>query len=148
MNLHVKIKAILFLIPFLFTKSTFAQNKKAKIKDYLNKEIMIEDNFSGQSITLIKENNGYVILRKFFGSGVNLAGESKYVAVFDSEYQLTFSDLVETSLSKSMNDKKEYFLLNVEETGICLYLNKLKVFTHERKLLQTDATKEKIIKRN
>lgn len=119
----------------------FAQDKKAKIKDYLHKEIMIEDNFAGQSITLIKENNDYLILRKFFGAGVNVAGSSKYVVVFNSEYQIAFSDPVESSVIKSIDDKREYFLLAVEEKDICLYINNLKVFIREKESFQSATTK-------
>ena len=60
--------------------------KRAKIKDYLNREILIENDFAGQSITLIRENEDYFVLRKYFGSGVPVIGTAKYKVVFQSDW--------------------------------------------------------------
>ena len=90
---------------------------------------MIVDNFSGQSITLIKENKDYFILRKYFGSGVSLIRSVKYKVTFNSKYQIAFSETAE--VNPTVKDKKEDFLLSVEEHGLCLYLNRLKVAINE-----------------
>jgi hypothetical protein len=137
-NLRMKIKVFLFFIILICCAiSTSAQHERAKIKDYLNKEILVQDNFAGQSITLIKENKEFYILRNFFGSGVPIVGSAKYKVIFNSEYQIVFSEIIETTLSNSMNDKKEMFLLCVEEKGLSLYLNQLKVAIDE-KFMQKD----------
>ncbi len=73
----MKAKAILcFIFCILCTVTAVAQEKRTKIKDYLNQEILIVDNFAGQSITLVKENKDYFILRKYFGSGVPVVDET------------------------------------------------------------------------
>ncbi len=105
---------------------TFAQDRRAKIEDYLNKEIWIEDVFAGQSITLIKENKDYFILRKYFGSGVPVIDSVKYNVVFRSAYQIEFANKV-TDSTKQI----EVFRLCVEERGLKLYLNGLRVVINE-----------------
>ena len=122
-------KKIIFLCFFLIYCSvkTYTQDKRAKIKDYLNKEILIKDRFAGQSITLIKENNEYFILRKYFGSGVPVAGSVKYEVVFNSNYQIAFPKKNVAGPNNSNNYKGEVFLLCSEENGLSLYLNGLKV---------------------
>lgn len=60
-----------------------AQEERTAIKDFLNQEIKIDDNFSGQSITLIKEEQDYFILRRYFGSGVPVIDSVKYKVTFN-----------------------------------------------------------------
>lgn len=110
----------------LYVSANFSQDKRAKIKDYLNKEILIEDVFAGQSITLIKENKDYFILRKYFGSGVPVIDSVKYDVVFMSDYQIEFANKVTESIKQT-----EKFRLCVEERGLTLYLNGLRVFINE-----------------
>ena len=123
----MKAKAILcFIFCILCTVTAVAQEKRTKIKDYLNQEILIVDNFAGQSITLVKENKDYFILRKYFGSGVPVIGSIKYKVVFNSDFQIAFSKIIDTS-NKNLRKRRENFILCVEENGIYLYLNGLKV---------------------
>jgi hypothetical protein len=124
---HDKKVALLLMFWICCSLSACTQDTRAIIKDYLNQEIRIEDNFSGESITLIKENKDYYILRKFFGSGVPVIGTTKYKVVFNSDYQIAFSEIVETSGENSIGENNEEFLLIVEEEGLSLYLNRLKV---------------------
>lgn len=133
----MKTTTILLIITIFCTTSIYAQDKRLKITEYLNKEIMIEDNFAGQSMTLIKENNEYFILRKFFGSGVPVVGSSKYKVVFNSVYQIAFSEIVESSIIFSEEYLKEEFQITVEDKGPCLYLNKLKVVIKENFFLKS-----------
>jgi hypothetical protein len=104
-----------------------AQDNRAKIKDFVDKEIQILDTFSGQSITLIKENREYFILRKFFGSGVPIIGTVKYKVDFNSPYQITFSEMIETSIDNDKLIKHEEFILSIADNGLKLYLNGLQV---------------------
>ena len=123
----MKTKVVLFFIILICcTIATSAKDKRAKITDYRNKEILVYDNFAGQSITLIKEIKDYYILRNYFGSGVPIVGSAKYKVIFNSEYQIVFSEIIEKSDNKLINDKKEVFLLQVDEEGLSLYLNQLK----------------------
>lgn len=117
---------LLLAVSMLCISTNFAQDKRAKIKDYLNKEILIEDVFAGQSITLIKENKDYFILRKYFGSGVPVIDSVKYDVVFKSAYQIEFSKKI-TDSTKLI----ETFRLGVEDRGLTLYLNGLRVFINE-----------------
>ena len=129
----MKSKVVLILITLICcTVTTSALDKRSKIKDYVNQEIWVYDNFAGQSMTLIKENKEYFILRKYFGSGVPVVASSKYKLVFNSDYQIVFSEIIETTHTNSTNDKKEMFMLCVEEKGLTLYLNQLKVETNEK----------------
>lgn len=133
-NLTLKMTRVLLVLIITWTSFGFsiqAQDTRIKLKEYLNKEIRIRDNFSGQSITLVKENREFYIIRKFFGSGVPVVSTIKYKVEFNSDYQIAFSEFVDISKSEG-NDKfpKEEFILAVEENGLSLYLNKLKVVTY------------------
>lgn len=123
----MKAKVILyFVFCILCTGTVFAQEERAKIKDYLNQEILIVDNFAGQSITLVKENEDYFILRKYFGSGVPVIGYIKYKAVFNSDFQIAFSEVIDAS-NVDLIKSNENFILSVEEKGLYLYLNGLRI---------------------
>ena len=122
-----------FVFCILCTVTTIAQDKRAKIIDYLNQEIFIVDNFAGQSITLLKESNDYFILRKYFGSGVPVTGSVKYKVEFNSNYQITFSEIIDTDKIDLMKSN-EKFILCVEDNGLALYLNRLKIVIIERYL--------------
>ena len=120
---------ITLLLIFLIypTLTAYSQDKRPKIKDYLNKEILIKDSFAGQSITLIKEKNKYLILRKIFGSGVPVAGSFTYDVEFNSDYQIAFPKENVQDPKKQTNYKGEVFLLCSENSGLRLYLNGLEV---------------------
>ena len=123
----MKTKIILcFVFCILCTATTIAQDKRAKIKDYLNQEIFVVDSFAGQSITLVKENNDYFILRKYFGSGVPVIGSVKYKVEFNSNYQIVFSEIIDVSKTDLMKSN-EKFTLCVEDKGLGLYLNGLRI---------------------
>ena len=104
-----------------------AQDKRAKIKEYLDHEILIRDNFAGQSITLIEENGDYFVLRKIFGSGVPVTRTIKYKAVLQSDWQIRFSEAAGASDSKF----EEHFILGVGNEGLVLFLNGLQVVIKE-----------------
>jgi len=122
-----KITLILILLIYC-TLAVYSQDKRPKIKDYLNKEIIIKDHWAGQSITLIKENNKYLIIRKIFGSGVPVAASFKYEVKFNSEYQIAFPKENIQDPNKPGDYKGEVFLLCSEDSGLSLYLNGLLVF--------------------
>ena len=128
----MRIKVILcFTFCVLCAVTATAQDRRAGIKDYLNREILIVDNFAGQSITLIKESNDYFILRKFFGSGLPVIGTVKYKVVFKSNYQIAFSEIIDAS-NADLTNGNEKFILCVEGKDLRLYLNRLKIVINER----------------
>jgi hypothetical protein len=128
MTMKVKFKLFSICL-FLISHSLngVPQDERPKIINYLNKEIILKDRWAGQSITLIKEQNKYYILRKIFGSGVPVAGTFKYEIEFNSDYQITFPKSNIHDSGDSNDYKGEVFLLCSDETGLNLYLNGLQV---------------------
>lgn len=127
----MKMKVVLcvvFCIVCILT--TNAQSRRAEMKDYLNQELWVTDRLAGQSITLVKENEDYFILRKYFGSGVPVTGTIKYKVVCMSQYQIAFSEIADAS-HVNLIHRGENFILCVEEEGLSLYLNGLKIVLHE-----------------
>ena len=111
-----------------------AQDKRKKIRDYLNRGIRIHDNFAGQGIMLIKEDGDYFVLREIFGSGFPVIGSIKYKAVFYSDWQIRFSETTDDSDSEC----EEYFILEVDNEGLKLFLNGLQVVIEEPSLEETN----------
>lgn len=114
------------MLSALSSHTVFARETRSPIQSLVNREIVIQDNWAGQSITLMKEKDQYFILRKIFGSGVPVARTIKYRAVFDGENQLSFSGNAAGRNDQPVNEK---FTLNIDRYGISLYLNGLKVTT-------------------
>ena len=106
------------------TVSIFSQNN---IYDIIDKEIVLYDNWAGQSITLVYENGDYFIYRKIYGSGVSIVGTIKYSVIFDSEYKITFFEII--SISKSIYDihygNEMFEILLIDKMEI--YLNGIKI---------------------
>jgi hypothetical protein len=100
-----------------------AQDKRAKIKDYLNRGILVRDAFAGQSITIVKENEDYFVHRQIFGSGMPVIRSIKYKAELKSDWQIRFSGTTDDSHSEN----EEHFILCVQDKGLVLFLNGLQV---------------------
>lgn len=125
------IRVIVFSVVII--ASTFnlaAQEVRKEIKDYVNTEILLDNGWAGESITLIKEKGDYFILRKVFGSGVPVAGTFKYMVTFKSEYQIEFTNIIEPKELNHEFPLDERFRMNSENEGIAVYLNGLKLVTH------------------
>jgi hypothetical protein len=116
-----KLLIALFTIVQLATFNSFAQDKVTSIKGLENKEIVVDNDFAGASFTLIKENEGFYIVRKIFGSGVPVARTIKYKPVFESEGQINFSEPIENS--KEENKEIESFVLKLVNDKPELYRN-------------------------
>ncbi len=93
---------------------------------------MLNDTWAGQSIELVRENNNYYIYRKIYGSGVPYIGIIKYKAIINSEYKITFSEII--SIPENIiemynrNEIFEIFCRNGIEiylNGINLHINKI-----------------------
>lgn len=122
-----KIGLLFVILIYIFTSVQAQKDSKSKIKEFVDTEIHIIDNFAGQSITLIKEKKEYFIIRKFFGSGVPVVGTAKYKVEFNSDYQISFSEIVEKPINEKSEMLKEEFILSMGENGLNLYLNRLKI---------------------
>jgi hypothetical protein len=120
----LKNKIFLILIAINSISCLYSQDN---IYNILNKEIVIHDNFAGQSLTLVKEGNNYYIYRKIFGSGVPYIGVIKYNVIFDSEYKITISKIV----TISENIKNEY---SKKETIEIYYRNELEIYLNGMKI--------------
>ncbi|MCL2801953.1 MAG: hypothetical protein FWD28_09380 [Treponema sp.] len=107
----------------LYETINFIEN----INHLFNKEIIINDNWAGQSFTLIQENDVYYINRKIFGSGVPYIGTIVYNVNFNSEYKITFSEIYK--ISENLRDtylKNEIFEIIINEK-VEIYLNGIKL---------------------
>ena len=121
--------AFLLVICLCCSPSPSNQDTRPKIVDFTGREIRITDDWAGQTMTLINEEGTYYMLRKFLGSGVPVIGTARYKTVFDSDYKITFSEIEELTVDSSMVNFHEVYSMKSEETGPCIYLNRLKLVT-------------------
>jgi hypothetical protein len=131
-NIKKRIMKRLFILSVVILISTFstsAQETKKEIKDYINTEIILDNGWAGESITLIKEKKDYFIIRKIFGSGVPVAQTIKYSVTFNSNFQIDFSEIIENGDFEIEKSCKEEFRMSVSENEVSIYLNGLKVVT-------------------
>lgn len=110
-------KIIFTIILTLLALNGYADNRM-KIYSLIDMPIVVSTTFSGQSFTLIKEENKYFIIRHFLPSGMKEGPKKRYAVVFPSDYQLRFSD----------DDTKEYFILSIDDGDkIRLFVNDIEV---------------------
>ena len=129
------IRVIVFSVVFVIsTLNLAAQEVRKEIKDYINIEILLDNGWSGESITLIKEKGDYFILRKVFGSGVPVAASFRYAVTFKSEYQIEFNRIIEPKELNPESPLDERFRMNSENEGVAVYLNGLKLVTKTQEL--------------
>lgn len=117
---------------FLILQPIYSEERE-KIFSLLNREIIVEDNFAGQSFTFVKEGNYYFVLRKIFGSGLPVIATIKYRANINSDYQIRFSKVEEVKKKGKEQIKDEEFIVTIYEGNkLALYLNGLQVVTREK----------------
>ena len=118
-------KKVLFFIFFINAIYLHSQNN---VYNLLNKEIILSDNWAGQSLLLVNENGNYYIYRTIFGSGVAYIGTIKYNVTFNSDYKITISEII--SIPKNLENhfgRNEIFeILYVDELKI--YLNGIRMY--------------------
>ena len=117
-------KLFLFMALIFCVLPIFSQDN---IYDIINKEIVLHDNFAGQSITMVVENDSYYIYRNIFGSGIPIIGTIKYSVIFNSEYKITFSEII--SISENIiewHNRNEIFEI-IYRNGISIYLNGIRL---------------------
>ena len=66
--------SILLIVPAL---NLYADDRP-KIYSLINKQIFLSNAWAGETITLIKENNEYYVIRTIFGSGLPVIGKIKF----------------------------------------------------------------------
>jgi len=96
------------------------------IYDLINKIIIINDNWAGQSFTFVIENGDYYIYRKINGSGVPYIGKIVYNAIIESDYKIKFYEIIETSEHIKKEYNSEIFELYINKE-IKLYINGLQL---------------------
>jgi hypothetical protein len=117
------------LLPAIILISLLCLNltdARIKIKDLLNKGIFVEDDFTGQSFTIVKENENYYVIREIFGSNEPVFCVIKYKAKLQSDQLLLFSEVIKTSRKIDLKDE-DFMILIYGKDQITLFLNKLKV---------------------
>lgn len=93
-----------------------------------NKEIVVADNFAGQSFTLKNENGALYVIRKIFGSGRPVVASVKYKAILQSKYQVTFSNPVEiTPAAFSVNKNESFTLETTGNNSIKIFINGIQI---------------------
>jgi len=118
---------ILFVAALFLTGPILSQETDKKIKDYVNIEIIIDNNLAGESLTLVKEKDNYFIIRKILGSGTEVIKTLKYAVDFKSDYRVDFSEIIKP---KDGNTDTGKFSMMVEENEVSVSLNGLSVVTH------------------
>ncbi|GHV09456.1 hypothetical protein FACS189485_22090 [Spirochaetia bacterium] len=116
----------LFIL-LIFSNTIYSQNNN-DIYSVVDHEIIIKDNWAGQSLTLVKEGSNYYIIRKIFGSGVPIVEIIKYNVRFNSDYKITTLD-IESIQNNSIENYglKETFEIYFRNNKIEVYLNGLKI---------------------
>ncbi len=121
-------KRILIFIVMIFLNGVLFSAEENLVKSILNKEIIISDNWAGQSMTLIKEQNDYFIIRKIFGSGVPVVSEMRYKVKIESTSQLRFSELIVNEEDSNYAKVQEQFIMQISQNNtVKLFLNGLEV---------------------
>jgi hypothetical protein len=96
------------------------------IYDLINKIIIINDNWAGQSFTFVIENGNYYIYRRINGSGVPYIGTIVYKAIIESDYKIKFYEIIDTSENIKNEYNNEIFELYINKE-IRLYINGLQL---------------------
>jgi hypothetical protein len=127
----MKIKIIFFLL--LVNTCIFCGQDRSVIESLLNKEIMITTTFAGESITLIKDAKEYLVVRKYFGSGVPVIGTATYRVEVVSPYMIRFSEMINSNGNVTSTNQENFTLLIDGESQIKVFLNNLLLVTDIRK---------------
>jgi hypothetical protein len=125
-------KNLLVILFFCFnTVFTFSQNN---IYSILNKEVVLNYGWAGQSLTLVYENNNYYyIYRDIFGSGLPSIGKIKYSVIFNSEYKITFSEIISIS-GNIRNTENNDDIYNKDDFFEIFYRDELEVYLNGTKI--------------
>jgi len=106
---------------------TFSQNNEHSIFDILNKEIVINNGFAGESLTLVYESNKYYLYRRIFGSGVPYIGTIKYNVTINNIYELTAMRIEEISENIITRYSNDYININIYDINeLEVYINDIK----------------------
>jgi len=121
-------KRILIILAVLIV-STFNlyADDRPKIYSLINKEIFISNNWAGETVTLVKENDKYFIIRKILRSGLPGGSILKYPVNFDSDYQIRFSKIISLDIDRKNTISEKFILSIIDDGKIKLFLNGLEV---------------------
>ena len=117
-------KIFLLIVFFLNIVLIYSQNN---INNILNKEIVIKHGFAGESLKLVFEENNYYIYRDILGSGLPSIGIIKYNVILNSEYKITFSEII--TISENIRD-----IYNSHDIFEIYFRDKIEIFLNGEKI--------------
>jgi hypothetical protein len=121
-------KRLISLALFVWCAAMLHADDRPKIDALLNREILIQDGWAGQSVTLKKDSAGYFVIRTYFGSGLPVVGTVRYKVKVLSPYQVRFSEIEDGTGIGQGGEKQEEFVLSIAgESDFELFLNGLRV---------------------
>ena len=97
----------------------------SNIHDIINKELVLFNDFAGESLTLVYEDNEYFLIRKLFGSWVDVIAEVRYNVLFHNDYHIESSDGISLTLDIPYTLIETFEIICGENLQI--FLNGLKV---------------------
>jgi hypothetical protein len=119
-------KICILSVLIVFTFNSYADDRP-KVYSLLNKTIFISNNWAGETITLVKENDEYFIIRQILGSGRPVVAKLKYQVKFYSDYQIRFSKIISSDIDRKNTFSEEFILGIIDDGKIELFLNGLEV---------------------
>ncbi len=121
-------KHILTIVILFWSGSFVCADDLSTIDSLVGREIFISDGWAGQSLKVVKADDGYQVIRTFYGSGRPVVGTATYRARAAGRYQLRFPA---TSDSGGVGQRKtvgeEFILTIVEGNRIQLLFNGLQI---------------------
>ncbi len=95
-------RILIFVVLIAPTLNLYADDKP-KIYSFINKEIFLSNTWAGETITLIKENDKYFIIRQILRSGLPGGPKLRYQAKLHSDYQIRFSKIMSSDIVPKNN---------------------------------------------
>jgi hypothetical protein len=114
---------------FVLSISPVYAEKAVSVDSIVGRPIRIEDDWTGQSVTIVKHDSDYEVIRTFFGSGVAVTGEIVYKAVKKSERSTEFSEIIKDPKGLAKGRSREVFDILLTEAGVRVFLNGLLLVT-------------------
>ena len=100
---------------------------RPRIYSLINKEIFLNNTFAGETITLVKENDDYFVIRQILRSGLPGGPTLKYEIEFYSDYQIRFSKIISSEINSKDSRSEEFILSIIDEGNIEVFLNGLEI---------------------
>ncbi len=115
------------IIALVFSAIPLYADDRPTAYSLLNKRIFISNTWAGETITLVKENNEYFIVRQILRSGLPGGPSIKYQVKFNSDYQIAFSKIISSDVKLKNSIPEEFILSIIDEGKVKLFLNGLEI---------------------